>query len=304
MAIRGKNEKMDLSLVLLVLVLAGAAIKYIYFSTIGSWEPPLVDVGQLLLRIGGFLGVLVVGGVLDMALSGDRSWRALASSSTVAGLLLLLVMTSFGVPTWGFLVGAVLLGMLNRFKLSLPVGVVVTYFVLIALSGVLEGEPPFLTAPYLEALGGDWQDFRRQFHSLTVVATGMTTGPLSFNLLLPILVGSLMLANRKYGPMAWSLLFFFVFGALAALYFGLTQWLLSLFLLNGSVLMVGVFLIPMELKSLRPGTSKVLYSGIMGIAAFMFSYYLHFIWGAYLAFLLLHLLLWVGHFMDRFGKNT
>jgi len=300
---RGKNEKMDLSLVLFVLVLAGAALKYIYFSTIGSWEPPLTDVNELLLRIGGFAGVLVMGSFLDMAFSGDRGLKAFVASPTVAGLLLLLVMTSFSVPTWLFLAGALLLSLLNHGKLSLGAAVVLTYFALIATSLFVLSDTPFLTAPYMEASGGDWQDFRRQFHSLTVVAAGMATGPLSFNLLLPILVGSLMLANRKYGPMGWSLLFFFVVGALATLYFGIAEWLLPLFLLNGSVFLVGVFLMPMELKTLKPGTSKVLYSGIMGLSAFMLSYYVNFIWGAYLAFLLLHLLLGIGKILDKFAKN-
>lgn len=309
---REKFKKLDLNLVLFVLALAGFFIKYIYFSTIGSWEDPFETVERLALYGLQFFGVLVAGGFLELGLKHFKApiktrkeiIEALLGSTVISGLLLLLMMASFEMPIWFFAVGAVLLAAISCLKAPLVAGAVFVYFMLIGLSYLIMGSPSFLTAPYSEAALGDWNEFRRNFHSVGVVAAGMATGPFSFNLLLPLIAGALMLANRKYGQMLWSLLFYLIFGLLAALYIGIAQWQLPLFLLNGSVLLVAVFFIPMELKRLPQGTNLWLYIGLLGLLAFVFSYYVHFVWGVYLGFLLVHGLLWVGAWFDKKGKKS
>ncbi|MCL1950997.1 MAG: hypothetical protein FWF59_14860 [Turicibacter sp.] len=299
LTIRDRDGQLDLSMVLFILASAGMAVNYIYFSTIGSWEAPVESLRDLLFSGLGFLGAMAVGGAMDLVFSAIRKHRKAGCNHTAAALLLLLMMTSFFVPTGLFLGAAVLLSLLNQLKLPLSFSTVAVYFLLVFASHSLSHEAPFLSAPYLQALGGDFADFRREFYSVTVVAAGIASGPLSFNLLLPILAGAVMLANRKYGPMLWSLLFFFVFSAAALAFFGTSDWRLPLFLLNGSVFMVGVFFMPWELKAHLPFGSKLAYAILLGVATFLFSYHVHFIWGPYLAFLLVCLLMKLGNLVDR-----
>ena len=305
-----KSGKLDLNLVLFIILMAGMALKYVYVSTIGNLESLFSSEMGLWVQGLSIFAVFLGGSLLDFGIGGGFKGRAekpglgkLFNSSTVSGLLLLLIMTSFMLPPLLFMVAAVVLAIGNRLKITPSAMGLGTYFLIVGLSYWQMDEIPYLTAPYLYSLAGGWDDFRRQFHSVTVVAAGMTGGPLSFSLLLPMLAGGVMLANRKFGPMLWSLLYLFVFWALSFLYIGMSQWRLPLFLLNGSVVASAVFFLPMELNHFKLGASKGGYIVLLGISTFIFSYYINFIWGAYLALLGGHFLLQIGTFLDKKGNK-
>ena len=305
-----EEKKYDLNLVMALLIAAGAGINYVYAGSIGDGR------GVGLYQKLGIFGVVMISYLLEcLILKSNRchslTWGAILkrafSTSTVTGLFLLVMMTSLSIPLVFYFISALLFLLLHRLKAPVIFSAPGIYFIIIAVSVARQPDANYLFAPYLHSLGGDWEDFRRMFFSLPIVGAGIVSGPLAFNLFLPGLAGALFLAHRKCVQLFWPLAFVLAYVAFSIFYFGMAQWRLPLFLLNGSILVTGTFLVPLGLDRLPPGINKLVYALLLGICSFIASYYLNFIWGAYLAFLLLHLLLWAGNAIEeknRIGRQA
>lgn len=150
--------------------------------------------------------------------------------------------------------------------------------------------PPMLSAPYMEVMNAipslTYDQFITTFYSLPTVVFGIFEGNLCSTLIIPILVCGLFLMKRQVIDYKTSLLYigtYVLLGLLLGLIIKQPLWIIILFLLNGSVLLTGIFLITDVVTLERYKSFKYLYILAVALLTIILSYYVHFVFAPYLA---------------------
>lgn len=156
--------------------------------------------------------------------------------------------------------------------------------------------PPMLTAPYMEVTTPlpllTYHEFIANYYSLMTVVFGIFEGSLCFTLIIPLLLCALFLSKRKIIDYHLSLIYFTVYagiGTIIGLVFDHPYWIIVLFLLNGSILVTGIFILPDLVTLERYKNYKYLYCVVTGVLSVLSSYFVHFMFAPYLALALVQL---------------
>lgn len=298
-----------LTLVALILLIIGLFVEYAYFSSIGhlgyqiALEILKIHLTKLLLILG-FILVLDSGLTLLTPHRPKTITQLLCHPFERPALLFggsLILMLSLDAPISVYCISIVIMTVMaqlfKRKTLHVPlhpvligylVGVVGTYWVNRNF-GIYQ-TPPMFMAPFMSVSSNlgvmSFEEFSLSYYSLQTVVFGLFEGSLAGILILPLLFSSVFLMKRQCLAFRSSGLYLLSYALISGLLLSslhLETWVIILFLLNGSMLMTAVFLLP-ETKSLpRSNRGLVLY--IIGLAALsvIFSYYVHFVFGPYLA---------------------
>lgn len=156
--------------------------------------------------------------------------------------------------------------------------------------------PPMLTAPYVEVTNPlnplTYNQFTTNYYSLMTVIFGIFEGSLCFTLITPLLLCALFLSKRKVIDYKLSLIYLTVYaliGMMLGLVFQQPYWVIILFLLNGSTLVTGIFILPDLVILERYKNHKYVYSIVTGILSALLSYFIHFMAAPYLALAIIQL---------------
>lgn len=156
--------------------------------------------------------------------------------------------------------------------------------------------PPMLSAPYMVVTNAlhplSFDGFISEYYSLQTVIFGIFEGSLCFTLIIPLLLSALFLVKRQVIDYKVSFLYLGVYGLVSILLgviFQQPNWLTILFLLNGSVLITGIFILPDIVVLDRHLMFKYAYIIICGIFSALLSYFIHFIFAPYLVVMLVQL---------------
>lgn len=150
--------------------------------------------------------------------------------------------------------------------------------------------PPMLSAPYMAVMQTTpsltFDQFIATFYSLPTVVFGIFEGNLCSTLIIPLLVCGVFLMKRQVIDYKTSLLYigtYVLLGLLLGLVVKQPLWIITLFLLNGSVLLTGIFLISDVVTLERYNSFKYYYVLVVAFLTVILSYYFHFIFAPYLA---------------------
>ena len=156
--------------------------------------------------------------------------------------------------------------------------------------------PPMLTAPYVEVTNPlnplTYNQFTTSYYSLMTVIFGIFEGSLCFTLIIPLLLCALFLSKRKIIDYKLSMIYLTVYaviGTILGLVFQHPYWVMILFLLNGSTLVTGIFILPDLVILERYKNHKYVYSIVTGILSALLSYFIHFMAAPYLALAIIQL---------------
>lgn len=304
-----RNQTKFLTLVALILLMIGLFVEYGYFSTIGhlghqiALEILKIHLTKLLLIIG-FIFILDSGLIL---LTPHRPktikqlfYHPFERPALLFGVTLIL-MLSLDAPVSVYCVSTVIMTLmaqlLKRETFHFPlhpvligylVGVVGTYWVNYNF-GIYQ-TPPMFMAPFMTVASNlgvmNFEAFSLTYYSLPTVIVGLFEGSLAGMLILPLLFSSLFLIKRQCLAFRSSGLYMLAYAIISVLTLSslhLEGWVTILFLLNGSLLITAIFLLP-ETKSLpHANVGLVLYIIGLALTSVIFSYYIHFVFGPYLA---------------------
>lgn len=303
-----KKQMKYFNLVAFFLLMVGLFVEYGYYSTIGhlgteiAYEILKIHFTKLIL-ISGFAAVL---DILLVFLSHHRPKsikqliNQLFERPALLFCMILMLMLSLDAPVSAFCIAAIIMTIMaqltkkesNPFPLH-PIfigyfaAVIGTYSVNYNF-GIYQ-TPPMFMAPFMTSVQGvsllSYEDFTLSYYSLQTVIAGLFEGSLAGTLIIPLLVSGAYLIKRRCLDIRISGLYVFIYTLISFIFgvlFKLESWMIVLFLLNGSVLINAIFILP-ETKSL-PRNKMVLYCYISALAAstVLLSYYVHFIFGPYL----------------------
>lgn len=304
-----KKQMKYFNLVAFFLLMMGLFVEYGYYSTIGhlgtkiAYEIFKIHFTKLIL-ISGFAAVL---DILLAFLSHHRPKNVkqvvnqLFERPALLFCMILVLMLSLDAPVSAFCIATIIMTVMaqltkkggNPFPLH---PIFIGYFVAVIGTysvnynfGIYQ-TPPMFMAPFMTSAQGaallSYEEFTLSYYSLQTVIAGLFEGSLAGTLIIPLLISGVYLITRRCLDIRISGLYVLIYILISfslGMLFKLESWMIVLFLLNGSVLINAIFILP-ETKSL-PQNKMVLYSYISGLAAstFLLSYYVHFIFGPYLA---------------------
>lgn len=171
--------------------------------------------------------------------------------------------------------------------------------------GLLE-LPPMLSAPYMVVTNGvstlTLDGFIAEYYSIPTVLLGIFEGSLCFTLIIPLLLCALFLMKRQVIDYKVSLLYiggYSLVGILLGLVFHQPTWMIILFLLNGSMLMTGIFILPDVITLDRHLTFKYIYIIGSAILTALLSYFFHFIFAPYFVLMSVQIITLVIEFIKK-----
>lgn len=166
--------------------------------------------------------------------------------------------------------------------------------------------PPMLSAPYMVVTSVipslSFDGFISEYYSLKTVIFGIFEGSLCFTLIIPLLLSALFLMKRQVIDYKVSLLYLAVYvlvGIALGMIFKQPNWLTMLFLLNGSVLITGIFILSDVVILDRYSSFKYGYVIICALLSVLLSYFIHFVFSPYLAVALVQVVTLMFDFMKR-----
>ncbi|MDE5976846.1 MAG: RnfABCDGE type electron transport complex subunit D [Turicibacter sp.] len=169
--------------------------------------------------------------------------------------------------------------------------------------------PPALSAPYMVVTDAlhplSFTEFTLEYYSLQTVIFGLFEGSLCFTVIIPLILGALFLMKRRVIDYKLTLLYvgsYILVGGLLGVVFQQPSWIILLFLLNGSVLITGIFILPDVVSLERHLKFKYSYVMISAILTVLLSYFIHFIYAPYIVVGVMQLLTW-GYAVSKKAIN-
>lgn len=320
------NEKKQIKILYLVaslLILMGLFVEYGYYSTIGHLGSTIaIEIFKIhLTKLMVILGFAMV---VDYSLASLSNHRLLTLKQGVKSLIerpsllfvmILILMLSLDAPVTAFCMASLLIILVSSMikpkgNLYLVHPVLIGYLVGVWGSisinqnlGILQ-TPPMFSSPFMSAVNGPltltYDEFTLKFHSLQTVLAGLFEGSLAGTLILPLIICALFLMKRQILDYKVFVLYIGTYTLLGALFMQMAHfeyWILLLFMLNGGLLICPIFLIARcENLASRPYV-KYSYIAFTSLLTVFLSYYVHFVFGPYLALGLSQFILGVSQFL-------
>ena len=139
---------------------------------------------------------------------------------------------------------------------------------------------------------------------MTNVIFGLFEGGMSYTLIIPLCVSALFLMRRRVIEWRVVVVYFLGYiltGGLMGILIGQPLWLTVLFLLNGSIVLSGIFLLPDAVTFSRIVSFKYIYVVGAAVLSAVGCYFVHFVIAPYLVLLLLLGLVFLVGQMKRLG---
>lgn len=307
--IYGKKQIKSLYLVASLLILIGLFVEYGYYSTIGHLGSAIaIEIFKI--HMTKLMAVLGFAALLDYILASLSNHRPLTLKQGLMSLIerpslllvmILVLMLSLDAPVSAFCLASILMILVSsaikpgdRFYLVHPVLIGYLVGVLATTSinqnlGILQ-TPPMFSAPFMSVVNGPipltYDQFILSFHSLQTVLVGIFEGSLAGTLMIPLLICALFLMKQRVLDYKLFGLYIGIYALLAALFMQIAHldyWVLLLFMLNGGLLICPIFLLSGRKNLPNRSLFKYLYIAFIAIMTFFLSYYVHFVFGPYLA---------------------
>ena len=303
----------------LILIAIGLFVEYSYYSTIGylgktiAFEILKIHVMKLAIILGyAWLNDLILSFIVRTIPKSIKQAICFPfKRPTFLFTLLLVLMLSLDGPISVFCVAITAIAIFSQntkkghtFYRIHPV--LIGYF--ISVLGILFTNnnlglielPPMLTAPYVEVTHSlnplTYSQFKAAYYSLATVIFGIFEGSLCFTLIIPLIVCALFLIKRKiidYKLLTIYLGIYTLIGIGLGFIFQHPYWITVLFLLNGSILVTGIFLLSDLVILESYHNYKYVYCISLGILSALLCYFFDFMAAPYLALAIIQLLMWL-----------
>ena len=321
-----KCQTQHFLMVTVLLILLGIFVEFAYYSTIGQLGQKIAFeiVKVHVVKFGGIVGYAFLIDWLAAFLVGTLP-RQLKEGllfplhrPTVLNTMLLILMFSLDAPISVFCVAITVVALFSQntrhgysYYTFHPVLIayVVGVFGLMATQynlGLTDISPS-LTAPYrttVYELHSSLTAFKQHYYSMTNVIFGLFEGGMSYTLIIPLCVSALFLMRRRVIEWRVVVVYFLGYiltGGLMGILIGQPLWLTVLFLLNGSIVLSGIFLLPDAVTFSRIVSFKYIYVVGAAVLSAVGCYFVHFVIAPYLVLLLLQGLVFLVGQMKRLG---
>ena len=309
-----KCQTQHFLMVTVLLILLGIFVEFAYYSTIGQLGQKIAFeiVKVHVVKFGGIVGYAFLIDWLAAFLVGTLP-RQLKEGllfplhrPTVLNTMLLILMFSLDAPISVFCVAITVVALFSQntrhgYSYYTFHPVLIAYVVgVIGLMATqynlgLTDISPSLTAPYRTTV--------YELHS-SLTAACLFEGGMSYTLIIPLCVSALFLMRRRVIEWRVVVVYFLGYiltGGLMGILIGQPLWLTVLFLLNGSIVLSGIFLLPDAVTFSRIVSFKYIYVVGAAVLSAVGCYFVHFVIAPYLVLLLLQGLVFLVGQMKRLG---
>ena len=316
-------------MVTLLLILMGMFVEFGYYSTIGqlgnqiAFEIVKVHLAKLVIILGYAFFIDWIAAFIVGALPQNVKERFVfpLQRPTFLNTTLLILMLSLDAPISVFCIAITVIAFLSQntrhgYTFYCVHPVLIAY--IISVLGIMATNynlgltelSPSLTAPYSVSVNEIYSTFKQHYYSMSNVVFGLFEGAMCYTLVLPLCLSALFLMKRRV--IDYRVVFSYITGyvlmsALLGIIFKQSPWSTGLFLLNGSVLMSGIFIVPDAVTLSQVTSFKYGYAIGASLLTAIGCYFVHFVFAPYLVLLVLQILIFWIAFIKKFkgdGRYT